>query len=422
VAPYGYEIDSTAEISGGHIISSWNKILSETSSFNIQFYYDRTERKDHLLEDQRDTFDIDFQHQFRIGGAHDILWGLGYRYIDSQVTAHRAPASGLYTYKLTPTDHKFKLFTGFIQDRISLADGQGELTLGAKLEHNEFTDFEWQPSLRLLWSINEKSTVWGAASRTVRTPSLAELSGEANAAGFPVSIPGAPGAPPEMTTMLMRLMANDDIDEERTYSYELGYRHQFGDHLFFDMTAFYNQYKGVTAGKLDAAPFAETFPPTYVVMPLYLDNAADVDAYGVEISCSWAIFDWWKVTGGLTWFDMDRDDNGSIESSTGFGEGQQAEYQLSLISYVDLSRHFEINGAYYYTNSYSFENDLSDVSIAAYHRLDVNIVWKPTDHLRISVGGRNLLDNYHAEFYSDMDGLRATEIPRSFYASLEWSF
>ena len=44
-----------------------------------------------------------------------------------------------------------------------------KLTLGAKVEHNEFTGFEFQPSARLLWTINKKQVAWGAISRAANS-------------------------------------------------------------------------------------------------------------------------------------------------------------------------------------------------------------------------------------------------------------
>ncbi|MFH5952350.1 TonB-dependent receptor domain-containing protein, partial [Clostridium perfringens] len=53
---------------------------------------------------------------------------------------------------------------------------KGHLTLGLKLEHNTYTGFEFQPSVRYLHQLDESHTIWGAISRAVRTPSQTELS------------------------------------------------------------------------------------------------------------------------------------------------------------------------------------------------------------------------------------------------------
>ena len=47
-------------------------------------------------------------------------------------------------------------------------------TLGSKVEHNDYTGFEVEPSARLQWNITDKHTVWGAVSRAVRVPTRFE--------------------------------------------------------------------------------------------------------------------------------------------------------------------------------------------------------------------------------------------------------
>ena len=43
------------------------------------------------------------------------------------------------------------------------------VTAGAKVEHNEFTGVELQPSLSVRWT-GSRSTVWGSVSKAVRVP------------------------------------------------------------------------------------------------------------------------------------------------------------------------------------------------------------------------------------------------------------
>ena len=50
------------------------------------------------------------------------------------------------------------------------------LTVGSKLEHNSFTGFKIEPSVRIAWYPDNMQTVWGAVSRAVRTPSVQERS------------------------------------------------------------------------------------------------------------------------------------------------------------------------------------------------------------------------------------------------------
>ena len=412
--PYSHEVKSLADVSGSNLLGRWNHSFSENSELKLQLYYDRTKRVETHLDETRDTFDVDIQHQFTLSNSHQLLLGLGYRYTRDQTSSHIDPLTGLYPYRLDPENRDDSLFSGFIQDRISFADDKGSLTIGSKFEKNEYSDYEWQPSARLIWNFSDKTSLWGAVSRTIRTPSRTEHNGEVNAAAMKSPISPYP--------IVRRLTNNDDITAERARSYELGFRTQVKNNVFVDISSFYTKYKDMTGGISIGSPFTETVPPTYIVLPMQLTSAAEVDSYGVEISCTWAVTDWWKLTSALTWFDMHRDATGTIDPRAGFSEGQQAEYQTSLLSYMDLPGNFELNGAYYYKDAYSFVYEYFSTDIDSYHQLDLNLVWSPTENLRVTVGGRNLLDSQHLEFYSTFDGIIATEIPRSFYTTLSWEF
>ena len=66
-----------------------------------------------------------------------------------------------------------QLFSGFIQDQIALSE-RVHLTLGTKLEHNDFSGFEVQPSVRMAWAATRRPDLWAAVSRAVRVPTRLE--------------------------------------------------------------------------------------------------------------------------------------------------------------------------------------------------------------------------------------------------------
>ena len=74
---------------------------------------------------------------------------------------------------MEPEKSTDQLFSGFIQDQISIGP-KVRLTLGTKLEHNDFSGFEVQPSVRMAWSARENQTLWVAISRAVRVPTRLE--------------------------------------------------------------------------------------------------------------------------------------------------------------------------------------------------------------------------------------------------------
>lgn len=74
-----------------------------------------------------------------------------------------------------------------------------------------FTGFEYQPTTRLSWAIDDKQVTCGAVSRAVRAPSRAEKN-----AGFALAAPPAP--------VLIGLQAGGrSLASEQRLVYELGY-------------------------------------------------------------------------------------------------------------------------------------------------------------------------------------------------------
>jgi len=70
--------------SGGNILGRWSHTISDDSDTSLQLYYDRTHLYDpisnqfgtaNILKDDLDTYDLDFQHRFRLGERHRFVWG-----------------------------------------------------------------------------------------------------------------------------------------------------------------------------------------------------------------------------------------------------------------------------------------------------------------------------------------------------------
>jgi outer membrane receptor protein involved in Fe transport len=145
------EVD--APISGGNLLGRWTRTFSSDSEIILQAYYDRTKRQEFLVDETLDTVDVDFQHRYTLQNAVELLWGLGYRHA-SDDTRGKETMPGVYSYLLYPSVKEDDLYSGFLQGRLPFGGDKGELTLGTKVEHNDHTGFEWQPSTRAMCLIN----------------------------------------------------------------------------------------------------------------------------------------------------------------------------------------------------------------------------------------------------------------------------
>jgi len=203
---YASDLDATSpmnsETAGGNILGRWSHVISEDSDTTLQTYYDRTHRQITPLGFTEDlhTFDIDLQYHVKFAERHNLVVGTAYRYTHDSVK-NGPPLSFL------PPELDRNLFSGFLQDEITLYDNLF-FTLGTKLEHNDYTGLEFEPSGRLAWSFTTNQMLWAAVSRAVRMPSRIDRQ------------LFAPSTPPFL------LAGGPDFVSETVLAYELGYRAQ----------------------------------------------------------------------------------------------------------------------------------------------------------------------------------------------------
>jgi len=392
--PIGYTIDQK----GGNLLTRWKHALSATSEWTAQFYYDYYERRYLNIGERRDTYDLDFQHHFLWGDAHDIVWGAGYRQTRDQM-------DNTFVVSFDPASRNDSVVSTFFQDEIALKKDSLHLIVGSKFEHNNYTGFEYQPNLRLRWKIDERSTAWTSVSRAVHTPSRTDKDGQVVAAV--VNTPGTPTA--------TELQGNPSIRSEHVHTYEAGYRIRPTERVQADVSVFYAEHHNLMTIER-AASYLVPGSPAYRVVPLVLDNKANATTQGFELVGSFRPNDKWQLKAAYSRLKMDIHRNAgsndtSIESEAGRSPQNQFQLQVfhSPVATVDLS------AALYHVGQ------LASLSIPAYTRLDARVGWRVRRDLELSLTGRNLLDPGHAEF-TNISGPRTPEIPRSVFGAATWRF
>ncbi|MCM8532357.1 MAG: TonB-dependent receptor, partial [Lentisphaeraceae bacterium] len=96
--------------------------------------------------------------------------------------------------------------------------------------------------------------------------------------------------------------------------------------------------------------------------------------------------------------------------------GATPSHLANVMSEVRLTKKVSFFQNFYYTEAHkSARNEYSNS-----YRLDLGLKWKVNESLSFSAWGLNLLDPQTLE-YSDASSSPA-ELPRSFYAQLEWKF
>src|SRR6266498_4277951 len=116
---------------------------------------------------------------------------------------------------------------------------------------------------------SQRQTLWGAIARAVRAPSRIDREFY------------APSTPPFLLT------GGTNFISEELLAYELGYRIQPHQKLSLSLATFYNQYDHIRS--IRPGP------------PFIIGNDLRGESYGVELSGTCQVTDWWRVTAGYTY-------------------------------------------------------------------------------------------------------------------------
>jgi iron complex outermembrane receptor protein len=395
---------NVSEVSGVNVLGRWSHAYAEGASLSLQLYYDRT----HLvlpkpsngfvpagrLKNDLDTYDVDFTHHFLLNTQHHFVWGLGYRLTRDVVD--NAPSLVFLPARLNQA-----LFNGFLEDKITLREDLF-LTLGTKLEHNDYTGFEFEPSGRLQWSFTPQQMLWSAVSRAVRTPSridhdLTEPTGLP--APFPQSI----------------LNGGSDFKSETVIAYELGYRAQLTPAVATSISTFYNDYEHIRSTTPGVAGF-----PSFG-FPLLFENNLQGETYGLELSTTYQALDWWRLKGGYNLLKENLHVTaGHVDFSNALNETADPEHQASLRSSMDLYSNVQLDVGLRWVNTLHNNNGPIAGTVPSYFEADVRLGWQLHNGVELSVTGQNLLHNHHPEYGFPSD--TREEIARSVVAKAVWRY
>jgi outer membrane receptor for ferrienterochelin and colicin len=235
-------------------------------------------------------FETELQDNISVGERHTVNLGVNAR----QVRFEIGTEDWTELYFTESSSHK-NLFGAFAQDRIAIAP-KLDLTLGLKAEVWTLVsqDANLMPSARFSWRPEDRTTFWGAASRSYTTPGLLQTSIEVQVAQMPTVfmyeaglVPGwdvaTMGVPP-IAGMKAAIVNGDEIKPSSFDTFELGGRHTVNEHLSLDLSAFYVlSDERVSASGIDmTAPIESSANPGSYILPLYYQNMEKGTLYGSE--------------------------------------------------------------------------------------------------------------------------------------------
>jgi iron complex outermembrane receptor protein len=388
--PYTVVRYGNAYNTGENVLARWRHVIDDDSDWMLQSYFDHFERDGILNSERVRTFDIDFQYRFPLAERHSIICGAGYRYIHDD-----CPSTDPFTLCNLPTERATFVGSQFAQDEISLAPDLLTLTLGCKLEQNSYTNFEYQPTIRLLWTPDRKHTGWAAVSRAVRTPSrVNENLFSTSAVSF------------EGMVHYIRLTGNPTIISEDMMAYELGFREQMTDRFSWDLAVYYNNYDHLIGSQYIDTPFP------YLMSYFTMANGGTGQSYGAELAMNFTVSENWKLYAQYTYLHMH-------VSGNSYGiPGYNPHNQVYLCSSWNLRKDIDFDLMARYVDN------LPTLEVPSYISLDARLAWRVRKHLELAVVGQNLLDTYHWEFGPTIENLYGQNnmVPRGVYGTLDWRY
>jgi iron complex outermembrane receptor protein len=279
------------------------------------------------------------------------------------------------------------------------------LTLGSKIEHNDYSGVEVQPSARLRWKPTQGQLLWASVSRAVRTPSRVED----DAVLIPDQLiqPGVVSA----------FKGNRNFDSEELIAYELGYRFQPHQSMQVDLSLFYNVYDNLRSFSPAGLSFPSQTAPLAAFV-LEFDNRNEAETYGVELALDWQFSEKLNIRASYAYLKLQlhNEPNPADKALTENTEGQSPEHQVNLLSSYQLTPDltFTLGGEYI--------DRLPTSSISSHFDMDLGLHYQLTKHLKFALFGKNLLHDDRFEFQQNILGPESTKIEREGYLVVELKF
>lgn len=352
---------SRVDFSGGNLGARYDTRLGDATELRLQGWFDQSRRdqfgvgRHHL-----DTVELEAQLATTLGERHALTWGGGYRH--GRDRFQNGPV-----LQFAPTRRTLRWMNLFAQDEVTLAP-RLRATAGLRLEHNDYTDTELLPNLRLAWDAAPGAMLWAAASRTVRAPARIDRD-------LRLADPASNGE-------RYLVAESPEMDSETAEVFELGWRAQPTGALSWSATLFYSDYARL-----------RTLEPR-AGLPATFRNLGHGRARGIELWGSWQAARGWRLMAGGVWQDID----------TGVaGASMDASARAGLAT-NDPRHYWSLRSAHDILPGLTADFLLRRVArlprpaVPGYHELDARLAWQAGPELELALAGRNLLHARHPEF------------------------
>lgn len=337
--------------SGTNLLARWKRTLRDGSSLRLLTYIDHsTHNTPGVYGEKLDIVNIDAQHSLPEADGNQLIWGGGYRVANDNVSN-----SDLLAF--LPAERQLHWANLFVQQEQTLWP-DWRLTLGARVESNDYTHAEFLPSAKLAWKLSQHQLLWASVARAVRAPSRVDTDLY------------APATPPYL------LAGGPDFRSEIANTMELGWRAQVGEALGYSLVVYHTEY--------DHLRSVETQADGAIIF----GNRLEGRSRGVEGLVNYKMTHAWLLE--ISALTMDQHLIGTELAKRLQGNDPRSQWALSSKWNLSDSQQCGL--------SLRHVGRLTSPAVPSYTSLDAHFTWSPLSTMDLTLTGRSLNDSRHQEF------------------------
>lgn len=364
-----------------------------------------------LAHQRQHIVDLEFQQRLDFPHRHTLTWGAGYRWFDDDIS------SG-FTTRIDQSRETLHVASVFAQDEIALGRSL-RLTLGGRLDHNSYTSMEFQPTVRMLWNMTPRHSLWTSLSRAKRIPSRGERTADYI---LTVAPPGWLSFDPPLDESLAGLpiqgevRSDDGYGSEQLTAFEAGYRGHPSPGLYLDVTTYVHRYENLRSATMvmDADSLLIGENNAYLIAPNRFINTGELTVTGAELSADWRGNERLRLQLAYSYNDI-----GEFTGGDRLFSSYIPRHIASLRGSWNLNHQTDLD---LWIRHVDKRRQPFLAPLEAYTTMDIRLAWRPEKRVELAMVARNLLDSERVEYYSLTPTFQPAQTRRGIYGQVKLSF
>jgi iron complex outermembrane recepter protein len=277
--------------------------------------------------------------------------------------------------QIVPSKRRDDIAGLFANDEVRLFGNRLRVTLGTKLEWNDYSGWNVEPSGRVAWVL-ARHTFWGSATRGVRTSSRLER----DVILYTSLSPTQP--------LFARTTGSPDFTPESVFALEAGYKLRLS-RLILTASAFRNAYDDLATNQVGTPTFEAGTgdEPTRTVIPVLITNGSGGTVKGFEAKAVFSALKSWRLQGAYSFLTLDL----GGDASKGFA-ANTPRHQFWLTSYLTPLPRLDVDLVFRAVGA------IPGFKVPAFADVDARVAFRPRPAVELSLVGTNLLQASRPEF------------------------